>query len=521
MANANNNFLKNNICHVKTSGIKVSESQDADEREINEIKEKFVDACSEDHDEFCAEEDANQNKSVHTASSVFHQMPLDQNAKLAQVSSQQPKEQIFTTSSGYAFQQNNKFSVEAVQRNFSGNQSALPQEDIPTLPNCGQQYIMPSGPYSNSRRVPGVTRKVSLFNSARQGVLYPQQGMLVPMPTGPVSAQNTYLQQIQKQGLQQPLQSYNSSVLQQPSMFKLQPPHVQQAVMKATQQLANLHLLEAQAAVYAQHQQVVQAAQRAALQASQQAHVLAQVVQQQSSSSPTALTQQQVSMIQSPLQGVLPSVSHQENSTTVNTRIISHDENSTSVNQNSLSNASQGESQPATNQKTATIPNHSVPHQSQDAAQEVKLWNEVDQVDQELRKWVQMCQQLIEQIPNRADESPQTMPESLKTLAATAIKTHQDLERVYQRFRKEVQIASSQVDGQKKQKQHQQVSGNTLSGEPVSILPRKLLQIIESTLSATFSILGNITKLGVVNASISVSIVRVLSQIIKKKLKLN
>ncbi|XP_034255493.1 uncharacterized protein LOC117653739 isoform X2 [Thrips palmi] len=240
------------------------------------------------------------------------------------------------------------------------------------------------------------------------------------------------------QPMQKPLQQ---ALLQTPpSLLKLPQP-----ARKTLQTFSAQRFIEtAQAAVQAQHQQFIRAAHRAAVQAQQT---------------------QAVGLSQSFLQQRHSPASFQEN--------------------------------PATVSGIRATTNSQTPFSR---AHELKLWNEVDHVDTELRKWVQMCKQLMDSIPKHVDDSSPTMPEFLKKFAITAGKTHQDLEKVYQNFRKEVKMVSTQMDARKQLKLEQ--GCGQLADDPIVILPEKLMTIISATLNTTFNILGNIAKLGVAPSSV-------------------
>ncbi|KAJ1525031.1 hypothetical protein ONE63_009877 [Megalurothrips usitatus] len=137
----------------------------------------------------------------------------------------------------------------------------------------------------------------------------------------------------------------------------------------------------------------------------------------------------------------------------------------------------------------------------QDTPQEIKLWNEVDAIDIELRKWVRMCQHLMNQVPRYVEEASPYTKGSLKKMLKMAAKTHEDLQKVYFKFRRDVQLVLKQIDAQKLQKQQQLAAGQRAewTEDPFLILPDKLMQVISSTLNTTFNILGNISKIRVLN----------------------
>ncbi|KAK3921127.1 Protein atp11, mitochondrial [Frankliniella fusca] len=224
--------------------------------------------------------------------------------------------------------------------------------------------------------------------------------------------------------------------------------------------------------IIAQHHQIVEAARRAAYQAQQTQALIYP---------PTGTSQQQVSFNHASVQEAKSSFQDTQPIGCQNENV----DLESGTPQANTSQAGNGNSHTVSN-KTGTM--HRL---MQEAAHELKLWNEVDQVDLELHKWIKMCQFLMER-PLKVTEDGEI---SKNFSPAAAAKTYQELEKVYQKFRKEVQLVSTQIDAQKQQK----ASGKKLPEDPIAILPEKLMQIISSTLNTTFNMLGLISKLGVVN----------------------
>lgn len=452
-----------------------ADNEDYEEVEV-EIEDDYVDVGEEEGHNFDCEyseeyagelkdkvENGSENGNQESmSSSTYPQSFWDQSRNGVLLSDKMTKQQGYAPTMD-SFEQNGNIVMGGVQ------EKSL-ESDLHPSPQNVTQFNMVNA--INTPPNPRMVPKVPLYSTqSHQSPMNSQQPLFV-LTGNTVPGSLAFMQLPEATSMPKPLQPIHP--VQQTLLQQKQPlMKIPQPIWKTLQAVSAQRFIEtAQAAVQAQHQQVIRAAQRAAVQAQQtQALVLPQSLPQQSRTSAT-------------FQENLPTVSG------VRSNINS---------QTAHPMALLGENHRV--QKTGNSQVGSMPRQMQEAAQELKLWNEVDHVDLELRKWVQMCQQLMESIPKQVDDSSPTMPECLKKLASTAGKTHQDLEKVYQNFRKEVQMVSSQMDAQKQQKQNQECQ--LVADNPIVILPEKLMNIISATLNTTFNILGNIAKLGVAPSSVS------------------
>lgn len=244
------------------------------------------------------------------------------------------------------------------------------------------------------------------------------------------------------------------------------PQHLQRSFLPSTQGVQQPTL----ATVMAQHQQILLAAQRAG--------------------QPTTRTLREFQTTQpaqqmNPFQRQPPMVAHQDTQPANHARAGAHGSEN-------LSSESQGEK--ADSSGTSACGKEAL-------SPDQRVWHEIVQIDNALKNWVQVCKQFMERVPNRIDETS-TIPESCRRSSATATQTCDDLDKLYQEFRKEVHVARCmlQLDGCKPQGPEQ-----SSAESEVHILPAKLLEIVSSTVNTTFNILGNISKLGMMNAPSSVS----------------
>ncbi|XP_052131860.1 uncharacterized protein LOC113212797 isoform X1 [Frankliniella occidentalis] len=423
---------------------KTIDIQSAGNDMCKDVDDSYVDNADEagqDFDDYDDDDDYDEYDDEYDEENDDKNNMISSSAASYQLQLNQPTGQLSESAQRQEF-------VQATDTYQQVQKYASSQEDTSAASQYTSQYSTLPVAYGASW-----PKKPHFPAQTRQGLVNSKQSVQLSVP-----AQNSFRQESQQiQKLQQPYQQHH-----QQQMTNSQP-----LVPKSSPTAAT---------IIAQHQQIVQAAQRAAYQAQQtQALCFAS----------TSQTQQEVSVNQTSAQGGKPALQ--------DTRPLAfQDDNVSFGSQASRSNTSQAENPISRNLPSKT---RAMPRFMQEAAHELKLWNEVDQVDLELRKWVKMCQYLMERPPKIIEDGEK----SKKFSPAAAAKTYQDLERVYQKFRKEVQLVSTQIDAQKQQKQQLQASGQKLSEDPIAILPEKLMQIISSTLNTTFNLLGHISKLGVMN----------------------